>query len=90
MYTYIIHIKSVNVLIMNNVIVIVFVFIFPMLGFNCLCIFRQMKDKPKVPMPGSRLNDPTPGELRGDQKEVTARELESSALNLTPPSTYSP
>ena len=31
-------------------------------GSNCIFIFRM-----KVPMPGSRQNDLTPGELRGDQ-----------------------
>ena len=62
---------------------LLFLCIFPMLGFNC--IFRQMKDKPKVPMPGSRLNDPTPGELRGDPGlGDSKREAEPSAPNLTP------
>ena len=40
-----------------------------------------MKEKPKVPMPGSRLNDPTPGELRGDPG---GGDSEPSAPNFTP------
>ena len=39
----------------------------------------------KVPMPGSRQNDLTPGELRGDQGGGDIkREAEPSAPNLIP------
>ena len=44
-----------------------------------------MKEKPKVPMPGSRLNDPTPGELRGDPGGGDSeRKAEPSPPNFTP------
>ena len=44
-----------------------------------------MKEKPKVPMPGSHLNDPTPGELRGDPGGGDSeRKAEPSPPNFTP------
>ena len=67
----------------NNVIVRLFVVVLLAL-FNCLFICR-MKEKPKVPMPGSRLEDPTPGELRGAPGGGDSeREAEPSAPNFTP------
>ena len=53
-------------------------------GFYSLFVFR-MKEIPQVPMPGSRLSDPTPGELRGDPGGGDSeRKAEPSAPNFTP------
>ena len=44
-----------------------------------------MKEIPQVAMPGSRLSDPTPGELRGDPGGGDSeRKAEPSAPNFTP------